>query len=124
MNIEDDDNYMNSESSSSSENLESTEEESEPKGYSGSPFGGLGVINLKGNKKDKKKRRVTKGPLKDYDTLEKGFLRASLRMSDAYSRGLEEYLDRRERSAQRKRDGAISDSYENITKAMAKMVKV
>lgn len=124
MNIEDDDNYMNSESSSSSENLESTEEESKPKGYSGSSFGGLRVINLKGDKKGKKKRKVTKGPLKDYDTLEKGFLKASLRLSDAYTSGIEEYLDRRERSADHKRDGAVADSYENMTKAMAKMVKV
>jgi len=124
MSIEDDDNYMNSESSSSSKDLENTEEESEPKGYSDSPFGGLGVINLKGHKKGKKKRKLTKGPLKDYDILEKGFIKASLRISDAYSRGIEEYLDRREHSAEHKRDGAIADSYENVTKAMAKMVKV
>merc|ERR1711994_1033475 len=83
---------------------------------------GLGLLTLREVKKVK--RKETKGPLKDWDTLEKGFVKASLRLSDAYSRGIEEYLDKRERSAEHKRDGAIADSYENITKAMAKMVKV
>lgn len=120
MSIEDEKDYISSDNSSSSE---SREEESPSNDYKSSSFGGLGVINLKG-KKDKKKRKITKGPLKDWDTIEKGLIKASLRLSDAYSRGIEEYLEKRERSADHKRDGAAVDSYENITKAIAKTVKI
>ena len=78
-----------------------------------------GVIVLKRVKRKKKKRRYSKG-LKDIQRLERGASRAGVRLGDAAAAGFSTYRKRSNKSARRKRDGAVRDAVRNWTRALDK----
>ena len=72
--------------------------------------------------KKKKKRKYSRG-LKDVGRLERGAAKAARRMSRALDRGLLEYRRRSNRSARKRRDGAIRDGLENWSRALGKALR-
>src|SRR6185503_12250938 len=78
------------------------------------------VINLKGNKK--KKRKYTRGT-KDIQRLERGVTKASRRLSRAVASGFATYEKKRNKSSRKKRDGAIRDAIENWTRAYGRATR-
>ena len=64
-------------------------------------------------RKKKKKKRYSRG-LKSPQKLEQGVSRAMERLAEAVADGLSEYRRSRNKSAQKKRDGAIKDALRNV----------
>ena len=61
----------------------------------------------------KKKKRYSSN-LKGAQKFERRISKATHRVSKAVERGIQTYLDERDRSVERRRDGAILESYVNI----------
>jgi hypothetical protein len=80
-------------------------------------------IVLQRGKKDKKKRKYTRG-IREVQKLERGLSKAGKRVASALSKGAVNYYDRSEKSSRKKRDGAIRDALENYTRAIGKTVRV
>jgi hypothetical protein len=74
-------------------------------------------------KKKKKKRRYTKG-LRTIQNFERGVARSLDVLAEGFARVFSEYKERSEKSARKKRDGALRDGIENWTKAMGKGMSV
>lgn len=72
----------------------------------------------KKKRKRKKKRKTTRG-LRDLQKMERDLSRATHRTAKAVERGLAEYRRRRDRSASKKRDGALWDMPRNTAEGMA-----
>jgi len=70
-----------------------------------------------------RKRKTSRG-LKHVQEIERGMAKASQRVSRAVEKGFATYLDRRDRSAARRRDGAIRDAPENWARAAGRMMRV
>ncbi len=68
------------------------------------------------------KRRYSRG-LKDPQRMHRGWTTAATRLAEAAAVGLGDYRDRSEKSARKKRDGAIRDGMENWARAMGKAMK-
>lgn len=76
------------------------------------------VLKLKNKKKKKKNRKYSRG-LKDAQQIDKHLIRAADRLVEATAKGSNSYRKSREKSAQRKRDGAIHDFIPNAGKALS-----
>jgi hypothetical protein len=76
------------------------------------------VIRVKKGKKKRGSSRTTRR-LAD---IERQFSRAARRVSKGCKNGWDEYLDNRDRSQRRRRDGAIVDYYENMSKGIARAI--
>src|SRR5919205_848458 len=77
-------------------------------------FGEPIVIRAKkGGKNKKKGSSRTSRRLADF---ERQFSRAARRISKACKSGWDEYLDQRDKSERRRRDGALADYYVNMAK--------
>jgi Family of unknown function (DUF6312) len=74
-------------------------------------------------KKKRKKRKYSSG-LKDIQQFERGLSRASQRLSRAVTDGLRTYRRRRDKSARKKKDGAIRDAVENWSKGLSRTIRV
>jgi hypothetical protein len=61
--------------------------------------------------------------LKDVQRLERGVAKASRRVGRAVYEGLDLYLERRDRSADKRRDGAIRDALKNWSKGWSKTLR-
>ena len=70
------------------------------------------------NKKKNKKKRYTSGT-KGAQTFERRISKSAHRVSKAVERGLREYLDDRAKSSEKRRDGAVIESYVNIAKGIS-----
>lgn len=71
----------------------------------------------------RKKRRYSRG-LREIQQLERGIARSSQRLSRALERGLVEYRKRSNRSARRRRDGAIRDFVRNGSRGLSRGLRV
>lgn len=80
------------------------------------------VINLKKKRKNKKKRRYSKG-LEEIQQMERHLMRASHRMVRSVEQGISNYRVRSAKSSKKKRDGAIRDYLPNSGIAMAHALK-
>ena len=78
------------------------------------------VLNLK--KKQKKKRRYSKG-LEEIQQMERHLTRASHRMARGVEKGISNYRLKSIKSAKKKRDGAIRDFIPNSGIAMTRALK-
>ena len=67
-------------------------------------------------KKKRGKRRYSRG-LGDMQTTNRGFARASRRLTRAVARGMTTYLKESDKSARQKRDGALRDFNINVADA-------
>lgn len=74
--------------------------------------------------KKKRGRKKYSDGLKEVQKLELGLTNASRRLSDAVERGLTTYRRRRNKSARRKKDGAIRDGIENISIGFGRFLRV
>jgi len=79
------------------------------------------VIRLD-NKKKNKKRRYTRG-MRTMQEFELGFTRSTERIGKAVSRGLSVYRRRRNKSSRNRRDGAIRDGIENVSRAVGRALR-
>jgi hypothetical protein len=73
--------------------------------------------------KKKKKRKYSSG-LKGLQGLERGLTKSLGTVSDGLAKMYEVYNDRRDKSAGKKKDGALRDGLENWTKAMSKGMRI
>jgi hypothetical protein len=81
------------------------------------------VYNVNYKKGKRKKRKYSSG-LKEVQKAELGFVKASQRLSRAAERGLRTYRKRRDKSARRKKDGAIRDALENWSRGLGRALRV
>ncbi len=79
------------------------------------------VVVLKRGK-SKKKRRYSSG-LEDVQRLERRVVRAADRVADAVAAGMDNFRRRSDRSALKKRDGALRDLVDNLSRSTAKTVR-
>lgn len=70
----------------------------------------------------KKKRKYSRGT-RSIQEFERGVSRASRDIGKAVAKGLAVYVDRREASSRKKRDGAMLDMVNNVGKAVGKGIK-
>jgi hypothetical protein len=73
-------------------------------------------------RKKRGKKRYSKGT-KDIQVCERGFSRSLERVADAVADGLGRYRRRRNRSANRKKDGAIKDFVRNVGRGAEKALR-
>jgi len=73
----------------------------------------------KGGKKKKKGSSRTSRRLADF---ERQFSRAARRISKGCKNGWDEYLDQRDSSERKRRDGALVDYYENMSKGISRAI--
>jgi hypothetical protein len=78
------------------------------------------VKNVTGKKK---KRRYSRG-LGTVQHLERGVARSMETLTKGVARVFSEYSERSDKSARRKRDGALRDGIENWTKALSKGMRI
>lgn len=76
------------------------------------------VYEVTKGKKRKGKKKYSRG-LKDPQKLERDGSRAAERVADAVADGIAEYRDSRDKSARRKRDGAIKDVVRNVGRGLS-----
>jgi hypothetical protein len=70
----------------------------------------------------KRKRKYSRG-LRDVQRWERGYAKASRRVSRAISAGLDTYMERRDKSSYKRRDGAIRDALKNWSKGVSKAMR-
>jgi hypothetical protein len=71
----------------------------------------------------KKKKKYSSKFSRNLQLLEKGQAKASKRIAEAVTSGLGVWLQERDASAAKKRDGALKDHTKNISKALRKALK-
>jgi hypothetical protein len=81
------------------------------------------VYNIDYKKGKRKKRRYSSG-LKEVQKAELGLVKASQRLSRAAERGLRTYRKRRDKSARKRKDGAIRDALENWSRGLGRALRV
>ncbi|HSS75633.1 MAG TPA: hypothetical protein VLV54_02710 [Thermoanaerobaculia bacterium] len=79
------------------------------------------IVYERKKKKGKRKKKYSRG-LKEPQRLEKGISRAAERIADAVADGFSEYRDRRDKSAGKKRDGAIKDAVRNVGRGLEEAI--
>ena len=80
------------------------------------------VLTLKKKKKSKKKRRYSKG-FEDAQRMERHLTRSTHRKARAVEEGISTYRKRSNRSARKKKDGAIRDFIPNSGLAMTRAMR-
>jgi hypothetical protein len=75
------------------------------------------------DRKRKPKQKASR-ELKQILKIERGFAKASSRVSKGVASGLARYVERRDRSAERRRDGALRDAPLNWARGVDKAVRV
>lgn len=90
---------------------------------SGTPAHVDATLIVTETKTKKKKRRYTKG-LGAVQQIERGVARSLDAMAEGFARVFSEYKKRSDKSARKKRDGALRDGLENWTKAMGKGMSI
>jgi hypothetical protein len=80
------------------------------------------LYKVKG-KKGRKKKKYTRG-LKDFQRVAHGITDSSERLSRAFSRGVVRYRRAQNKSARKKRDGGITDFFDNWSKATGRGLRI
>jgi hypothetical protein len=80
-------------------------------------------VRVKGKRSRKKKRRYSTG-LGTIQHLERGVARSLETVTKGVARTFNEYSERSDKSARKKRDGALRDGIENWTKALSKGMRI
>ena len=70
----------------------------------------------------RRKRRYTRG-VRDVQTTNRGFVKASRRLVRAVARGMSTYLKESDKSARKKRDGAMRDFNLNVADAIGSSLR-
>lgn len=83
------------------------------------PTGTIRPIVFETKKKKGRKKKYSRG-LKDVQKVEVGLSRSAERLAEAVADGLGRYRKRRDRSAGKKRDGAVRDAIRNIGRGAEK----
>ena len=81
-------------------------------------------VRVKGDRSRKKKRRYSNIGMGTIQHLERGVTRSLETVSKGVARTFSEYSERSDKSARKKRDGALRDGIENWTKALSKGMRV
>jgi hypothetical protein len=71
----------------------------------------------------KKRRRKYSRGLKTTQRIERGVTKSTRRIARAISTGLGTYVERRDKSSRKRRDGAIRDGLKNWSKAVGKTMR-
>ena len=74
------------------------------------------VADVKEKKKKKKKKFKYSRRWKDFQKLERRLAKENRRVSRAYFNGAKYYLRRRDKSARKKKDGALKDMFQNTSR--------
>jgi hypothetical protein len=74
-------------------------------------------------KKDKDKRRYS-SRLKGVQRLEQGVARAAERITHGLAEGTAKYRKAADKSARKKKDGALKDAFKNVAKAGGKTMRI
>lgn len=77
---------------------------------------------LQGARQKKKKRKYSRG-LRDVQALGRTVSKASTRVARAVAKGMAEYRKRSDKSARKKRDGAILDFAVNLADGLGKTIR-
>jgi hypothetical protein len=80
------------------------------------------VVVIEKKKRKKKKRKYTRG-LKGIQRLQRGASRSSWRIGDAVADGLKEFRKRNDRSSRKRRDGALRDTFKNMSRAAGEVLR-
>lgn len=83
-----------------------------------------GLVYTVNYKKGKRKKRRYSSGLKEVQKAELGLVKASQRLSRAAERGLRTYRKRRDKSARKRKDGAIRDALENWSRGLGRAMRV
>jgi hypothetical protein len=83
-----------------------------------------GLVYTIDYKKGKRKKRRYSSGLKEVQKAELGLVKASQRLSRAAERGLRTYRKRRDKSARKRKDGAIRDALENWSRGLGRAMRV
>lgn len=75
-------------------------------------------VIIRKKKKKKNKKKYTRG-LKSLQQLEQGYSRASRRLADGLSDGYDVYYKKRNKSARKRKDGALRDFPDNFSYAVS-----
>jgi hypothetical protein len=70
----------------------------------------------------KKKKRGSSRTARRLEDVEKRLSKAARRVSRGVRNGVEEYIDNRDRSERKRRDGALVDFFENVSKGTARAI--
>jgi hypothetical protein len=81
------------------------------------------VYDFRSNKKNRKRKKYSRG-LKNVQRLEDGLTLASKRLGSGVERGFGNYRKRRNKSARRKKDGAVRDWLENSSGGLSNGLRV
>ena len=84
------------------------------------PYAGVTVVKAK--KKKKKRKKYSRG-LRAIQELEVAGTKSSRRLTKALDRGLSTWITARNKSARKKRNGALRDSLKNSSKSMRQVLK-
>jgi len=85
----------------------------------------LSVVYERGKKRKKKKgKRRYSRRLKATQKLERGVSKAQRRLASAVLRGVDKWRSDRDRSARKRKDGAVRDSVKNAMRALGKTLSV
>jgi len=71
---------------------------------------------------DQKAKRGSSRSARRAEDIERRVSKAIRRVTGAVDRGVETYIDARDKSARKRRDGALVDFYENVTRGVSKAV--
>ena len=67
-----------------------------------------------------RKKRTTKGMRRNIQVMEAGMSKAMSHVARGVADGMDEYVQHRDRSAEKKRDGALEDFDRNVARAVRK----
>ena len=86
------------------------------------PLDEQSVITAEPKSKKKKKKKYSR-LFRGVQEYERAYSKSAKRLSNAISIGIDEWIAKRDKSASKKRDGAIKDSLMNISKAVSKSLE-
>ena len=78
------------------------------------------VIRVKKDGKRRKKKKGSSRTSRRLADFERQFSRAARRISKGCKNGWDEYLDQRDKSERKRRDGALADYYVNMAKGISR----
>jgi hypothetical protein len=80
------------------------------------------VVGAPDDKRKRKKKRGSSRSARRLEDVEKRVSKATRRVSKAVDRGVVTYREKRDKSARKRRDGALVDFHENVTRGVVKAV--
>ena len=84
--------------------------------------GGKNGGKNKGGGRRKKAKRGSSRASRRLEDIERRLSKAMRRVTKAVNRGMSEYQDQRDKSASRRRDGALVDFYDNVSRGVSRAI--